>query len=213
MASLKETVLQAAKADAIPAGGSGLWTVKKFSTSKPLSGMRDDERIVIPPGNYTQLFCYVLDKAMSCPLGDCVMHDTPEELNKHLEFMLRAYGDVLICGLGLGCVTRGTLANPAVKSVTVIENSQSVIDLVWPHMPKDERLKLVAADARQWIKQCRQKFDCAWHDLWVNQDECQDHLQSWHMELICELAGKVDFQGAWEFPRYFRRRMEFAGVI
>jgi hypothetical protein len=207
--SLKDDILRAARADAIPKGTSGVWTVKKFSLSDTFtSGNR-----VIPPGHYTQLFCYVLAHAMQSPLGDCVMHDTPEELNKHLDFMLRAHGRVLITGLGLGCVVRGCLANPAVKCVTIIEKSQDVMKLVWPYMPEKRKLSLIHADALDWTRNSRRRFDCAWHDLWVNEDFDETHLQTYHMQMICEMASKVKLQGAWEFPRMFKRKMEFAKVI
>jgi hypothetical protein len=35
------------------------------------------------------------------------MNDFPQELKKHLDFVLRARGRVLVTGLGLGCVVRG----------------------------------------------------------------------------------------------------------
>jgi hypothetical protein len=206
----KHLILRAAKADEIPAATAGIWTVKKLSLSKE---WREGRRI-IPPGHYTQLFCYVLAHAMQNPIGDCVMHDTPEELNKHLEFMLRAEGRVLITGLGLGCVVRGCLANPNVKCITVIEKSKDVINLVWPYMPEKRRLSLIHADALEWVRSTRRKFDCAWHDLFANEDFEEPHLQTMHMQLVCEMASKVKkIQGAWEFPRMFRRRMEFAKVI
>ena len=214
---LKDAILKAAKADDIPAGTRGCWTVRKFSVARPAIVPREEGGLVmLPPGNYTHLFCYTSATAMkNGGLGDCVMHDTPEELAKHLQFMLAATGRVLVTGLGLGCVTRGLLANPNVHSVTVIEREASVLRLVMPWMPKDERLSVVHADALEWVRRTRRQFDCAWHDLWTDEGAGEPHLQIVHMQLICALAVRraVKLQGAWAFPRYFRRTMKEANVL
>lgn len=207
-----ESILAAARADAIPAGESGLWHVKKYCLVKPVIAPGPKGIRQIPPGIYTNLHCYT--EATMHMLGDLVMQDTPDELRKHLIFMVRAHGKVLITGLGLGCVARGALANPNVTGVVVIEKNLDVLKLVQPYMPQDDRLLILHADALEYCKKPTEKFNCAWHDLWV--DESQEdakHLQVLHMEMICDLAGKVEMQGAWEFPKYFRRSMEFAGVI
>jgi spermidine synthase len=151
---------------------------------------------------------------MKRPLGDLVMSDTGDELESHLDFMMRAHGDVLVTGLGLGCVARGCLANPFVKRVTVIEKDSCVLRLVAPHMPRDPRLRIVHADALQYVDVlCSQplvrQFDCAWHDLWADDDdENGKALQLMHACMIRDLvyANRVThFQGGWNLPRWFRR--------
>jgi len=202
--TLKQKVLAAAMATAIPAGQSGLWYVKKCVLRKPILVTHEGKIKTVPPGNYTKLFRWT-DSTLHLNEGECVMHDTPEELQTHLDFMLRAKGRVLITGLGLGCVVRGCLANPAVERVTVVELSADVLKLVWPHMPQDPRLIVVRDDARKFVKRRNTEFDVAWHDLWTDRDAGEPHLALWHMEMMCDLAGKVQMQGAWAFPRYFRR--------
>lgn len=203
--SLRRTVLAHARADAIPAATDGLWRVKKFALAKPFPVPRETGRVVtLPAGAYTQL--YRLTEATMHLLGELVMQDTPDELATHLDFMLRARGRVLITGLGLGCVARGCLANPHVEHVTIVERDASVLRLVTPHMPQTDRLQIQHADARDFVKDCPAGFyDCAWHDLWTDPDKGEPHLQTWHAELVCELAGKVKLQGAWQFPKWMKQ--------
>ena len=181
---LKDNLLAAAKADAIPAGRRGLWTVVKFRIAadfvvpSPNSG----RKVTLPVGTYTQLWRMTMAKA-HYPYGDLVMVDNPPELSTHLDFMLRARGRVLITGLGLGCVARGCLANPAVESVTIVERDPAVLALVAPWMPT-ERCTIVQADALEWCRRNDAPFDCAWHDLWSDPDKEEPHLQLNHTQLL-----------------------------
>ena len=120
--------------------------------------------------------------------------------------MLRAHGRVLITGLGLGCVIRGCLANPAVEHIVCIERDPDVLRLVKPHLPA-ERLTILQADAISWARNNlpRQRFDCAWHDLWSDPDAGDPHLALSHSELFVRCHEAVQFQGAWAFPRPQKR--------
>lgn len=132
------------------------------------------------------------------------MEDTPFELKKHLSFMLQAHGRVLVTGLGLGCVVRGLLANPNVDHVTCIERSSDVLKLVEPYMPQD-RLTIIQADALEWTKTNKERFDFAWHDIWTDRDQGEPHLDLWHTHLIFNCLDKVGRQGAWNYNRTARR--------
>ncbi len=203
--SLKEDILDAASARSIPDGSSGLWYIKTLALTKPFFIHRDygsGAGETIPPGLWKSLFRYT--DATIHKGGELVMHDFPHEVRKHLQFALAARGRVLITGLGLGCVARMCLANPAVRHVVVIERDQDVLKLVGMHMPT-KRLTIIKADAVEWVKKTDRKFDCAWHDLWSDPDKKEPHLQVTHTELIYRMAGKVGFQGAWELPRQYRR--------
>jgi spermidine synthase len=138
---------------------------------------------------------------------EVVMEDSPQELNTHLEFMLKAHGNVLITGLGLGCVLRGTMQNPRVQHVTVIERDLHVVNLVWPFIAPAKPCTLIISDALQWVRRFDVSFDCAWHDLWSDPDKNEPHLQETHMKLVCELHPRIPLQGAWQFPRMFRKVM------
>lgn len=211
---LKHQILNACHAGHIPEGESGLWHVKKLRLSSPYfvtrSGNKGGE--TLPAGVWTSLFRYT-DATLHTG-GELVMHDFPMEVNKHMGFMLRATGRVLITGLGLGCVVRGTLANPRVTKVTVLENSKDVLKLIGAHMPKEDRLDIVYAEAEHWIKShLADEFDCAWHDVWTDTVQGEPHLQVKHAALMAGLYGRVQFQGAWGFPRGQRQRWAALNVI
>jgi hypothetical protein len=204
--------LNAMRADAIPKGESGLWKITKYGLSKEID-VPDSrgKRWTIPAGFYTCLTCFT-EATLHLGTGELVMHDVPYELKKHLIFARRAYGHVLITGLGLGCIARACLANPNVQRVTVIEKSSDVLKLVAQYMPT-ARLHIVQADATEWVKENGAGFDCAWHDLWVADDNEAEHLQVLHAKMIIDLADKVPVQGAWELPRMYRRLMKPQGVL
>lgn len=205
-APLHIQMLYAAKADAIPSQEKGLWTITRQTVPQP--GFWDwhqhtEQPLWQEPGEYTGLW-HLTQKTLHQPPGEMVMHDRLCELNTHLNFMLRAHGNVLITGLGLGCVVRGTLLNSRVDSITVVERDAQIIEMVWPHMPADPRLKLVHECALEFSKKAP-RYDTAWHDLWDNEDKGEPHLQVIHAELLATLAHKVRDQGAWAFPRRFKR--------
>lgn len=211
MKALKQAILNAASATGIPSGESGLWTINKFDVAKRALMKRGEQFVVVVPGTYTQLLVATAKSLMHG--GELVMTDCLPELNKHMIFMLRATGTVLIGGLGLGCVTRGCLANPRVTSVTVLERDKDVLRLVAPHMPADPRLKIIHAEAEQWVNESDAKFDCAWTDLWTDEERGEEHLQVKHSKVMASLHGRVKFQGAWEFPRAQRRRWKSLDIL
>jgi len=213
--NLKQKVLLAAKATSIPANAAGAWHIKKITLSKDMIAPKDGKLVTVPKGDYTQLWRWT-HKTIAAALapfddirpepGELVMTDSPDELNTHLQFMLRAHGRVLITGLGLGCVIRGCLANPAVRHIVCIERDVDVLKMVKPHMPT-ERLTILQADAVSWCRNNlgRQKFDCAWHDLWSDPDKQEPKLCLTHSRLIVDCYGHVGFQGAWAFPREMKK--------
>lgn len=216
MLKYKKAILDACHADCIPEGESGLWHVKKLCLSKssfierPKSGGLGE---TLPAGTWTSL-CRFTAATIHLSIGEVVMHDFPREVNKHLIFMLRASGNVLVTGLGLGCVARGLLANPKVSKVTVLENSPDVLKLVGVHMERPGRLEIIYAEAEQWIKSHPEiKFDCAWHDLWTDTSAGEPPLAVKHSSMMAALCHRVKFQGAWEFPRDQRRLWRKFGVI
>lgn len=206
---MKDALLAAAMATHIPEGYSGPWSITRVRLSKDfdvpvpaggwIHGKPKGKSFVLPAGAYTNLWRKT--EATMHTYGELVMHDTPQELQTHLNFMLRARGTVLITGLGLGCVARGCLANPAVEHVTIIERDPDVLKLVRPYMPEGPRLTIIQADALQWTKQNTQTFSCAWHDLWSDPDAGEPHLQVMHSELLLNCV-EIKTQGAWAFPRF-----------
>lgn len=206
-----QRILEAMRADSIPAGEAGLWKVRKVRFREAMA-----KKTGIPEGRYTYLTRWT-EKSMH-QAGECVMNDTPGELRKHLEFVLRAHGRVLVTGLGLGCVVRGLLERPAVEQVDVVEREADVLRLVeehaWPWPPR-VRVRLHHAEALAWIRGRRDRWDCAWHDLWSDPDRGEPNLAVTHMELFVTLRRRCGLQGAWAFPRRYRealRRQRMAVV-
>ncbi len=208
----KNKLLEAMKADAIPAGESGLWWITKTKLEENTKAVRRGKPVLLPFGSYTALYRLTESTIYVDRPGEVVMEDTPFELKTHLGFVMKAHGNVLITGLGLGCVIRGALANPNVKHVTCIENSEDVLKLVAHHMPL-KRLTIIKADALEWSDKNTQKFDCAWHDLWTDQDNGQPHLDHWHGRLLVYCSKFVKQQGAWGFNRQMKTMLVRKGLI
>lgn len=205
---IKQVILTNMRAEHIPAKSSGLWYIQKakVDTSSFL-----DKKGYLPSGVYTHLFRLTTATLHKEPPGEVVMEDTPFELSKHLNFVLKASGSVLVTGLGLGCVVRGLLSNPAVEHVTCIEKSNDVLRLVKPFM-LHKRLAIIHADALEWTIDNPLRFDYAWHDLWTARDEGEPHLDEWHLRLILNCSRMVGVQGAWAFNRDIRRGLRSHGL-
>lgn len=196
----KSEFIETMKAYSVPTGFSDMWFITKSEITKSLSSVRHGVSVIVPPGKYTFLYRLTSATLYNDPPGEVVMEDTPFELNTHLGFVMQAYGNVLVTGLGLGCVVRGLLLNPDVNSVTCIENSKDVLKLVGPSMPI-ERLSIIEADALDWTAKNKEKFDCAWHDLWTDREAGEPHLDLWHSQLFRNCRSTVNHQGAWAFDR------------
>ena len=143
--------------------------------------------------------------------GECVMEDGRQELSRHLPIWLAAHGAVLVTGLGLGCVVRGLLAKAEVTQVDVVELDPDIIHAVSPSLPKDVRLTIHCDDALTWSPPAGTRWDFAWHDIWSNPDQGEPHLQVLHAALLLRYKPYVGCQGAWQFPREFKRRAARAG--
>lgn len=78
-------------------------------------------------------------------------------------------GNVLAGGLGLGLVLHALKSNSLVKSITVIEREQAVIDLIQPLLPdfNGQNFQIIKADFGEFCRTTECKFDRAIIDLWV----------------------------------------------
>ena len=205
-------ILNASCATQIPEGESGLWHIFKQELQYPAIGIYRGNPVSVQAGTYTHLARWTL-ATLHHDNGEVVMEDHEQELLTHLQFMLKASGHVLVCGLGLGCVTRGLLANPNVDHVTVLEKSRDVMDLVAPYMPTDRLTIVDDADALKWTKTENLKaFDCVWHDIWSDPDEHQPHLDVLHAQLIVNCQNRIERQGAWNLNRKTKRELIRLGV-
>ena len=143
----------------IPAGVSGNWEVAHYTNQTT--------------DNHWQLYLQMKQESFSnytvllrSDSDMPVMQDSRGEYREHQWLWDNATGDVLIGGLGLGMVHEVLKNNSNVTSVTVIENSQDVIDLVWPYCVKDETFTLIKADIETWTPPQGSSWDVAWFDTW-----------------------------------------------
>jgi spermidine synthase len=110
-----------------------------------------------PAGEYCQL---IID-------GELMMSDTQLEHDTNQTVVLKASGDVLIAGLGIGLILVPILAKASVNSVTVVELHQDVIDLVAPNFT-DDRLQIICEDIYSWKPDKGTKFQTIYFDIWPN---------------------------------------------
>ena len=68
------------------------------------------------------------------------------EINEFYSSYDLSYGDVLLSGLGFGVLAQWIASKPEVKSVTVVEFSQDVVDIFLENNKLHEKIKLVVQD-------------------------------------------------------------------
>ena len=124
----------------------------------------------IPQGDYIRL---MVD-------GSLMMSNTPMEKRTSMDFVINAHGDVLICGLGIGLVIIPLLVRDNVKSITVLEKYQDVIDCVLPQIEKHDvngKLKVIHQDCFEFTT--KDKYDTIFIDIWayVNSDVYKEEMQ------------------------------------
>lgn len=178
----------------------GLWTIQRqfFPLDHP-------ERVKLGWPSQTVLRHETMATLHLVSGGEIVMEDSAPELRRHLPIWLEARGTVLMTGLGLGCVVRGLLANPAVTHVDVLELDRDIIRIIGAEFAGNSRVTIEQADALDWHIPHTAHWDYAWHDLWTDGDI---HLQQLHMRLFLRFESHVAHrQGAWAFPRQIARIM------
>lgn len=102
-----------------------------------------------------------------------VMSDTPMEIRTNLDFLYQAHGHVLIAGLGLGVILKILEKRKGIKSVTVIEKNQEVIDLVLDQLNLPDNFKVIQSDIFDY--EPTEKFDTIYFDIWTN--ICSDNWE------------------------------------
>lgn len=183
---------------------AGLWYIERRHWKTP-----DAQALVGWPW-HTALMRWT-DKTIHLGAGEIVMEDSRSELSKHLPIMMSASGRVLVTGLGLGCVVRGLLHNPAVEHVTVIEIDPRVWMMVAPQFVGNPRVEIIKGDALSIEIAPTARWDFAWHDIWTDGDT---NLQVLHARLIKRFADHVNptRQGAWGFPKIAKRVLAHSGL-
>ena len=104
--------------------------------------------------------------------------------------------EVVIIGAGFTGLSMAYDLSAAGFSVTIIENSQDVIDLVWEHCAKDDTFTLITADIETWEIPEDSHWDYGWFDTWLV-DNPMNMKQ--YKELMYEKYGDyVTTLGNWE---------------
>lgn len=183
----------------------GMWTIERRKADEDLGNDRALGAALVGWPDYT-----ILRKITMASLhlehigGEVVMEDSRRELAKHLPIWMQARGRVLKTGLGLGCVVRGLLANPAVEHIDVVEIDANIIRVIGAHLADNPRVTIHHADAETWDFGDR-TWDYAWHDVSTDGDI---GLQALHARLIARFWPLLrSRQGAWNFPREVTRSL------
>ena len=112
--------------------------------------------------------------------GGIWMSDTPMEVNSNREFLRNANGDVLVFGLGIGLIIFPLLDCPDIKSITIVEREQEIIDMVGKHL-KSDKVKIILGDADEIEFPKEQKFDTIYFDIWKTiSSENYEHTKELH---------------------------------
>jgi hypothetical protein len=178
----------------------GLWEIRRYDVRKA-GGPSWAEFVRLGP--YTEVTALLRDTlaTLHSDSGECVMEDSPRELQRHLPILLAAHGRVLVSGLGLGCVVRGLLSKPEVEHIDVVEIDTSIIDLVGREFARNPRVELHIGDAETIEWPDKSRWDFAWHDVWSETES----LDVVHARMLTRYHDVAEVQGCWQFPRVVKR--------
>lgn len=145
----------------------GEWKLEHFTVDDHRNWQARLEGIT--PGTYVRLIHGL----------DCVMSNTNMEKRTNMDFCCNAYGDVLIGGLGIGMIILAIQDKPEVKSITVIEKNQEVIDMIVPQLKFNEKVRIICADVFEWKPDTGTKYDMAYMDIWswINKDIYEQQMK------------------------------------
>lgn len=177
----------------IPDGKRGDWKISTFKVSEAdalIFNVRatfsfGNRGRYISPGTYKKL----------TRNGTTVMSNTDAEIVDHYTFFQKAEDadHILINGLGLGVTLTKILQYDKIKTITVIEISEDVINLVAPYFihPK---IKIIHADAFTWCPPKGKRYSTVWHDIWDNL--CIDNMPDMY-KLHRKYGKRCDWQESW----------------
>ena len=69
-------------------------------------------------------------------------------------------------GLGIGLIIMAIQDKPEVHSITVVEKSQEVIDMIATQLPLNEKVKIIQADVFCWKPERGVRYDTIYMDIW-----------------------------------------------
>lgn len=100
---------------------------------------------------------------------EIMMTDTKMEWDTNKSFIRKSRGDILIGGLGLGMIVMAIQNKRTVTSITIVEKSQTVIDLVASQLPLNHKVKVLQGDV--FAYEPDSKFDMIYLDIWSEIDQ------------------------------------------
>lgn len=124
--------------------------------------MGDKQEGMSPPGIYTELYEGSIRR----------MSDDVFLLERDREFVARAFGKILLTGLGLGITATWLAKKAEVNQVHVVEISEAVIALISPYLPA--KVKVFHADAYSFVPPTN--YDFVLHDCFSEIPENVDAL-------------------------------------
>ena len=100
----------------------------------------------------------------------------PNEIETMKPFISKGRGNVLVLGLGMGYVPFMLSLKNCVKSITIVEKDQNIIDLfksfIWPKFVNKQKIKIVKDDAIQYVKKQKEAtWDYIFADLWHDPED------------------------------------------
>lgn len=132
-----------------------------------------------------------------------MMSDHPSETMSNQDFINKAYGDVLIFGLGLGVIIFPLLEDKDIKSITVVEYDLGVIDMVGQIIKKYDtgnKVTIIHGDAfkqHELFPQSR-RFDTIYFDIWIKiDDEAFSQMEELHNLYRKFLRSNICFIDSW----------------
>lgn len=126
-----------------------------------------------------------------------VMSNSLMELRTNWRFIRKAAGDVLINGLGLGIVPFALLRKAkSIRSITIIEKSNDVIELVGNHLADAAYkagvpLAIEHDDAYSRPIPPIAKYEYVWHDIW-------DTISAKNLVQMAALVAKYRKHSGWQ---------------
>lgn len=147
----------------------GLAKLYKFDISKEEANfynlrviLRGEPMMSISDGTFVKLYVN----------GELMMSDTDMEKRTNYDFIRNAYGDIMIAGLGIGLILdnlRDKIKSKEVKSITIYEKYQDVIDLISPKF-SDLPIRFICEDILSYKPQKDEKYDTIYFDIWPTID-------------------------------------------
>ena len=127
-----------------------------------------------------------------------IMKDSATEYYQHQWLWDNATGDILVAGLGIGFLNKELIDNHNFNSVTIIENSQEVIDMVWPYCAGDSRFTLIKEDIETWNVPAGSHWDIGWFDSWISDNPLS--YNGYISAMRNKYSSYCDKVGAWCIP-------------